>query len=53
MSNSTIELTQKILEINNTCIQMILEEKLSTSLELLTEANNILEQYSNQIKESK
>ena len=53
MSNSTIELTQKILEINNTCIQMILEEKLTTSLELLTEANNILEQYSNQIKESK
>ena len=53
MSNSTNEIIQKILEINNTCIQMILEEKLSSSLELLNEANNILEQYSTQIKNPK
>ena len=32
MSNSTNEIIQKILEINNTCIQMILEEKLSSKI---------------------
>ena len=50
------EITSKILELNNVTIQMILEEKiekLDEALELLSEANDILENYSSQIKEPK
>ncbi len=50
------EITSKILELNNITIQVILEEKLEkldTALELLTEANDILEKYSNSIKDPK
>ena len=50
------EITSKILELNNVTIQMILEEKiekLDEALELLSEANDILEKYSSQIKEPK